>query len=422
MIYYIEEHKEIPSFGSIKTFERSKEYPDGFPLITNASAFEQKYFFIWNKDRKQSCYTAHYVIGAQRVDNDELVIIPKMDNVDFMQMFSVCLANDPSPDELSKIYDIDLDAKPIQTRANISLALTPLLIVHFLMLMKHITSRGLRSDYVERDENLKKIRGKIDIRKNEKENINYRRFDRVYCQYCERSINIPENRLFKKTLLVCKRYINEMVEHRIYPDLSNQINRYLSVFDGVEDDVEWQEIRNSKRSVLYRDYATAVRVALEILKQIDCSVSNNLTTNQEIPVFWIDMSLLFEHYVYTLLYKAYGEEIKYQEAGLYNWKPDYLHLGEKLVIDAKYIPALDDKRPTGNIIRQLSGYSRLKSFTKKLGVDDDTIVPCVILYPLFEKNTSVNVFEKEKKLLSQATPIESLIKFYKIGVPIPQIE
>ena len=415
----ISEHSILPAIGSINPFERSAQYPDGLLLNEHASSYDQKYFFVWNQDIK--CYTASYVIGAQRINEEELVIQPKMKNIDFMKMFSVCLSSDLSPELFAKIYNIDLDAKPIRTRTNISASLTPLLIVHFLMLMKRITSRGLRSDYVDYNENLKKVKGRIDIRNNERKNIIYKRFDKVYCNYSERSFNIPENRLFKKTLLICKRYINKMVQHDLYPELFTRVNVCLSAFEGIDENIELQEIRNSKRNNLYKDYDSAVKLALSILKRLDYSVTNIETNNQQTPVFWIDMALLYEHYVYGLLHDTYGSEIKYQHSGMFGWKPDYLHIGEKLIMDAKYMPSIDGSRPSGDIVGQLSGYSRVDSFTKALGVDEETIIPCVILYPVYNEHSEQFRFNKEKTLLEQAKPIEHLIKFYKIGVPMPKI-
>ena len=415
----ITEHSVLPALGNFNPYERSAQYPDGLLLNAHASLYDQKYFFIWSKD--DNCYKASYVIGAQRINGEELVIQPKMRNIDFMKMFSICLSSDLSPELFAKIYNIDLDAKPIKTKSNISASLTPLLIVHFLMLMKRITSRGLRSDYVDYNENLKKVKGRIDIRNNERKNLIYKRFDKVYCNYSERSFNIPENRLFKKTLLICKRYINKMVQHDLYPELFTRINSCLSVFEGIDDSIELQEIRNSKRNSLYKDYDSAVKLALSILKRFDHSITDFKENSQLTPVFWIDMALLYEHYVYGLLYDTYGSEIKYQHSGMFGWKPDYLHVGERLIMDAKYIPSIDYSRPSGDIVGQLSGYSRVDSFTKALGVNEDVIIPCVILYPVYSDCDVPFRFNKVTPLLEQAKPIERLIKFYKIGVPMPCI-
>ena len=418
----IHEHQKLLENGWIDPDVRSEQYGDGFLLNAQASVYDQKYFFIWNKlDEDKPCYTASYIVGAQRIGGEELIIEPKMENIDFMKMFSVCLAGNPSPESFAKIYNIDLDAEPIKTKTNLSATLTPLLIVHFLMLMKRITSKGLRSDYVEREENLKKVKGRIDIRNNERKNVIYKRFDKVYCNYSERSVNIPENRLFKKTLMICKNYIGRMLNHELYPELYTRINHCLSAFEGVDENIELQEIRNTKRNNLYKDYAAAVGIALKILKRFDYSVTSLDIDNQQTPVFWIDMALLYEHYVYGLLHKAYGSDIKYQVSGKFGWRPDFLHTGEKLIMDTKYIRDIEGARALGEIVGQLSGYSRVKRFTDIMGVDEDTVIPCVFLYPIFNPLNDSPVFDRNKHLLDQATPIEGLVKFYKIGVPVPHI-
>lgn len=416
----VKEHQKLDNFGKLDPDNWSDQYKDGYVLNPHASAYDKRYFFTWNTYYDTPCYTASYVIGAQRIDGEELIVQPKMDNIDFMRMFSVCLSNNLSPELFSKIYDIDIDAEPIKVKTKISASLTPLLIVHFLMIMKRITARGLRSDYVDLNENLKKVKGRIDIRNNERKNVLYKRFDKVYCSYSERSVNIPENRLFKKTLLLCKRYVNQMVNHELYPELFNQINACLSVFEGVDENIELQEVRSSKRNKLYKDYDSAVDLALKILKKLDYSATNASASEQETPIFWIDMPLLYEHYIYGLLHEAYGSDIKYQTSGWFSWKPDFIHVGEKLILDTKYMD-LESSGPNGDIVSQLSGYSRVSSFANALGVDDNTVIPCVFIYPIISDDSDTFRFDKAKSLLEQTTPIAHLIKFYKIGVPVPRI-
>ena len=139
------------------------------------------------------------------------------------------------------------------------------------------------------------------------------------------------------------------------------------------------------------------------------------------PIFWVDMALLFEHYVYGLLFKAYGQNIKYQDSGLFKWRPDFLHIGERIIIDTKYIPE-GKSRKNGDIIRQLSGYSRVKSFVETLGEDTNSVVPCLILYPVLNRNINLYRFDTSKKLLDQAKPMDGLIEFYEMGVPLPVLK
>ena len=398
----------------------SEECSNGMLLNPQAKKEDRKYFFYWNQDHFQGpCYTASYIIGAQRIGNEELVIEPKFDNVDFMKMFSVCLSSNLNPDYFSKIYDVDLDAEPIKTDSYISAALTPLLIVHFIMLINRIVSKGLRSDYIEKNENLKKVKGRIDISNNERRNVIYKRYDRVFCKYSERSVDIPENRLFKKALSYCKQYIIQMKNHDNYQTLVSRINNCLSAFCNVSDEFELQEITNSKRNKIYKDYDSSINVAKMILKRFDYSISHIGLCEQKTPVFWIDMALLYEYYVYGLLYNAYESEILYQKSGDEGWKPDFLNKKDKIIMDAKYID-YDSKKMKGDIIRQLSGYARAKCFADILDVDINTIIPCLILYPTEHKNAESFRFDTDKNLIKQSDLIPDFIDFYKLGIPLPR--
>lgn len=50
------------------------------------------------------------------------------------------------------------------------------------------------------------------------------------------------------------------------------------------------------------------------------------------------MSRLFELYVYSKLYHAYQDNIRFQVPGYRKTAVDLIHIGERLIIDAKYKP------------------------------------------------------------------------------------
>ena len=338
-----------------------------------------------------------------------------------MRMFSVCLSSGLAPEYFAKIYNIDLNAEPISTKTTVSAALTPLMIVHFIMMIRRIIAKGLRSDYIEKNENLKKVKGRIDISRNERKNVIYKRFDRVYCDYSERSVDIPENRLFKKALNYCKQYAYQMKKHDLYPELLHRINVCLSAFDNVSDDFELQELTHAKRNKLYKDYDSSITLAKMILKRFDFSLSKIENSEQKTPVFWIDMALLYEHYVYGLLHKTYGSQVIYQSSGWFRWKPDFLHTGEQIIMDAKYMDRFESAGLNGDIVGQLGGYARVQSFANKLRVDENTVIPCLILYPTENKDADKFIFDTNKALIEQADQVSHLIKFYKMGIPLPRV-
>ena len=165
------------------------------------------------RDNKSFEWQTYYRIGAQWLDEKReqaLVVTPKIENIDFTNMFLSCLESGLAVTDFSKIYDIDFEQPAIPTN-KLDNVLTPLIIIHFLTVVEGIAKRGLKRGYVHREENLKKVKGRIRILTNERKNIIPRRFDRIYCQYNEFTVDIPENRLIKKALLFTQKELARLV-------------------------------------------------------------------------------------------------------------------------------------------------------------------------------------------------------------------
>lgn len=50
------------------------------------------------------------------------------------------------------------------------------------------------------------MKGRINVIRNERTNMAIKRFDRVFCEYDEYTVDIPENKLIKKALCFVSRY------------------------------------------------------------------------------------------------------------------------------------------------------------------------------------------------------------------------
>ena len=102
----------------------------------------------------ESGYYASYVIGAQWFDKAKtlpLVITTKYgcDRIDFLKMFSVCFNSGIESKEFSKIYGVDMEQPRIKA-PELKSVLSPLIVAHFLSVVKEIVKRGLKKDYVQR--------------------------------------------------------------------------------------------------------------------------------------------------------------------------------------------------------------------------------------------------------------------------------
>ena len=398
---------------------------DGFPV-----EYDERYnnldLIKWDNpmDSKSYGYYASFKIGAEWIDNKEsLIVTPKrgMENIDFLSMFMACFTSDLALDSFNEIYKIDLDKPQIES-PSLNSVISPLIVIHFISVVNRIKS--LKRGYVHRHENLKKVKGHIKLLKNERLNIATKRYDRIYCEYDEYSTDIPENRLLKKALLFSKTLIGNMDNnHLAY--LKILTAKSLKKFENVSDYVDMKSVRQIRSSKLFNEYSEAVRLAKTILKCFDYSINKASVSNNKITPFVLDMSLLYEHYVYGLLHEAYHDKITYQFKGKTGY-PDFLYKSKdfKAILDTKYIPKYKKGFLDAYVIRQLSGYSRDLPILKYLGYDnleeDSPVpsVPCVIIYPE-EGNDVYNPFINRNLNKLCTKPLRNLSMFYLINIPVP---
>lgn len=375
-------------------------------------------------------YFASYKIGAEWVDDEEALVVTAkrgMENVDFLGMFMTCFSSDLALESFTKIYSIDYD-KPLIKAPSLKGVVSPLIMLHFLGVVSRI--KTLKRGYVHHSENLKKVKGHIALMKNERKNIISKRYDRIYCEYDEYSVNTPENRLLKKALLYSQRLMQSMGEgHRSYDKINLALRKCLVLFENVNNEVDMKEVSLIRGHKLFKEYAEAIRLAKIILKHFDYSINKVTAQKDRVVPFKLDMSLLYEHYVYGLLYEAYQNEVTYQFYSKITGKPDFLYHSQsfKAILDTKYIPKYEKQELDTYVIRQLSGYSRDLKILRHLGYGDVAEeaslpnVPCVIIYPE-EGGGIVNPFLNIplKKLCNNS--VKGLALFYKIAIPVPTLK
>jgi 5-methylcytosine-specific restriction enzyme subunit McrC len=202
---------------------------------------------------------------------------------------------------------------------------------------------------------------------------------------------------------------------------TNVFNYINPAFENISDEVNLHDVKHTKTNVFYKEYEKAIKLARIILQRFGYNISNIKNADKiTTPPFWIDMSKLFELYVYAKLKEQYKNEVHFQFSG----KGTYLDFlitkkGEEQIIDTKYKPKykadydLDD-------IRQLSGYARDENVLYKLGFKDsitqsNTVVKCLVIYPDNLANKDLDKTKEHK--------IEGFVKFHKqpIGLPLLNI-
>ena len=399
--------------------------------IEQNDRYERLSLVRWDKpmDNSPWGYYASYMIGAEWIDDKEALVVTTkkgMEKIDFLTMFMTCFTSDLSVEAFSEIYNIDCEAPTIHA-PSLKGVLSPLIVLHFLGVVSRI--RSLKKGYVHYRENLKKIKGHIKVMKNERKNIAVKRFDRVFCDYDEYTADIPENRLIKKALLFSKQILMHIIEnHRSGTKAKIMLSRALAMFENVSEDVQTRDVKQIRGNKLFSEYNEAIRLAKLILQQYDYSISKVSMEEENISPFTLDMSLLYEHYVYGLLREAYGKRISYQYKGETGY-PDFLYCssGFRAILDTKYIPKYEAASLDNNVIRQLSGYSRDLPILKKLGykdIDEESPipnVPCIIIYPKDGDDVKNPFKNSELKDLCEK-PVRKLTRFYKICIPLPVMD
>lgn len=403
-----------------------------------------KYLGISSENTSDGCtFTAGYYIGAtwlNTVKDSVAVVLPKVKQLDYVKMFSEALNvySKNEQDYFAKCYGIDFKSPKISLKdSKLTDALTLLIVVHYLSMIEKIAKKGLKKGYVNLEDNLKlKIKGRIKTLKNIKLNEVTKKYDHIYCAFTVFTKDIPENRLLKKALIFCRYYLSKLSQSEASPSISAifaRINKVLSLFRNVSDNIKISDITSIKCNKLYHCYTEAINTAKLVLKKADYSLHDNSEKANSTYPFWINMPALFELYVYSILNKAYPGQIKFQVQGRCKTRVDYIKIGsdEKVIIDAKYKPKYRDSQKGMIVdIREISGYARDEKILSQIyGNDIPNQVPaCLIVVPEETKvddeddlTCKVFDFSSQQTLLSNATKIKGFTNFYKICIPVPSL-
>ena len=438
-LFDFEEHQRLEGAGKIEAFKSLLDA--GYvlrPAVSNYKSIKDvEHLGVFNDG---GIPKAHYYIGASWFVKDKCVFVvkPKVD-VDYIKLFMTALEMNSENEAayFSNYYYIDFEKPAIKTDA-LDNVITPLLILHYISLLKHLVSKGLKKGYIVREENLQsKVRGRILLQRHLTKNVFAKREDRVYCRFQEFTEDIPENRILKKALSFSVRFISQYESFKSHlQELMPLLSVIGSAFENVSKDVTIAQVAK-------------VKVAKLILRHFDYSIDNASGTAQSVRPFCIDMPRLYEMYVLSLLRKAYGDQIQFQVKGSHKTQVDYIKKSEneKLIIDAKYKPHYSEgNKGILDDIREISGYARDEKILKVIGwkpeeesAKGNYFPKCLIIYPdsstrfKWEKGDDSAEKDEEKitemigdfpkeKILSEAShykKIPGFEDFYKIAVPLP---
>ena len=298
--------------------------------------------------------------------------------------------------------------------------LSPFIVAQFLMALKRAVRKGLRHSYYLVTANLNsKIKGKILVGMNVCKNLSSSNRIDHFCQHQEYGINSDENKILKKALSLSSHILSTYRGGLDVSSLKKTIAHIYPYFRGVGDDCDLSKVDSFKANPIFKDYYKALEYGILILKRSAYGFNRSSKHIDSTPPYWIDMSKLFELYAYRELRRLYPipGEVHYHLH--LRWRElDYLlnpQDGTPMVIDAKYKPRYHYSEPDIEDIRQISAYARMEGLYKKLNLQEDRIIDCLIIYA----NQDCPPAIPEKFDAMDMAKVNGYTKFRKIGISLP---
>lgn len=383
------------------------------------------------RDGKEIRANGSYFVGVDWVKEIELAVqvSPKMNNgmeIDYVKMLNDALCESENFYHLKDLITIKFDKPSINIQQNKDL-LSIFLVTEYLNVLHHIVKKGLKKGYITIEKNLhNKLKGHILVGRNINYNLTKGKVTDNICRYKIYDVDTQENRILKKALLFCSDIL-KVYQHALDISVLQKKIRFIKPhFEKVGSDVSIQTIKTFKANPVFREYNIAIEFAQLLMHRFSYDIT--LVGRKEIntPPFWIDMSKLFELYVFHHLRKVFVAkgEVQYHVNAHYQELDYLLHPKEwpnPYVIDAKYKPrykyqssiSMDDAR-------EVAGYARLSKIYNELGLNEETDPPikCLIIYPDQEKEERF-AFTRDSEPKFDA--VGGYIRMYKVGIRLPEI-
>jgi len=234
--------------------------------------------------------------------------------------------------------------------ANLKASKMPLLEIFIFMFLEELAKlvqKGIKSDYVQKEENLKFLKGKLKISEQIKQNSVHK--ERFFVQYEEFSSDRVENRLIKTTLVyLYKKSKSNKNQQRI--------REFLFVFDEIKVShnikTDFEKVKLNRQM---KDYEQVLLWCKTFLFENSFSPYKG---DDIAFALLFDMNLLFENYVYDYLRRECKfENIKNQDKkhhlayengkGKFGLKPDIVIDDGRIIIDTKWKILSSDKTNQG---------------------------------------------------------------------------
>lgn len=375
--------------------------------------------------------TGSYFVGVDWIKEEDVAVqvSPKLNDgfeIDYVRMLNEALTETDNYEHLKDLLTIHFEKPSIRISQQQDL-LSIFLITEYLNVLHRIVRKGLKRSYYRVEETLNnKVKGRIQVGRTIQRSLAKGRITDNVCRYQVYDIDSPENRILKKALAFCGKQVGGYRNTLDTSVLERKIRQIKPYFERVSDEISVKSMRTFKGNPVFKEYYTAVEYAQLLLRRFSYDITLAGKKEIDTPPFWIDMSKLFELYVYSKLRAVFTgrKEVQYHVKER-RQELDYLlkpaEWAEPYVVDAKYKPRYGKRGGiTTDDAREVSGYARLSSVYSDLDLDADAVAPikCLIIYP-DQKQEERFTFTRTAE--PQFEKVSEYVRFYKVGIKLPVI-
>jgi len=249
----------------------------------------------------------NYVGLIQMKNGFQVQVLPKIDfgeedegNVQTKRVFLKMLRS--MKDFPSKVFN---DANLKADKMN----LYEIFINMYLQEVRQLVKRGIKSDYVQQEDNLRYYKGKLQVGKHVRANLAHK--ERFYVSFEEFHPNRPENRLVKATL-------EKLQKLTTSAENSKEIRQLLTAFEMVEPSKNYE--KDFSKVVINRntkDYEMLMQWSKVFLMNKSFTTFTGSTTSRSLL---FPMESVYESYVAQQMKKVFcpaGWEVSSQDKGHY---------------------------------------------------------------------------------------------------------
>jgi len=423
----VKKNYEISEFGVIRskddydidsTFRSLKElylpkdhFNDLFEFILQNQEEKkegERMFTIFSKGKKRQIKTKNYVGVIETSRGLTIEILPKIFFDYSDEDYHIELQNTKKVflKMLSKLKNSPfLNISSAHLKTSSSFPLLEVFIENYIEEIKKIIRSGLKSQYVNRQENLNFMKGKVVNSLNFK--YNHSNKARFYCAFDEFSENMVYNQLIKSTLIKLNRVSKS---HYNRTNIIQILHHFESVSESEDHISDFRKVGENNR--LFLNYKQAISWSEVFL--MNKSFTNFSGNSRNIAILF-PMERIFEDYIgYLMKNYADGHEIKTQDKSYYlvsnhknnekfGLKPDIVATNEsnqeQIIFDTKW-KLIDETKGNKNYNISQADMYQLYAYGKKYDLKNGfpTEPKLVLLYPSnpnFQKPIDNFIYEGE---------------------------